>query len=253
MRRGAKPKDEQTDDNNGFANIAASQELSQHPPVYAYDETRRRAEEKKFRELIEKIRTSHKKKDNDALQTALRNFRDEFGYERGVYEGDLIGNAPINIKTGLEPAAKNEEKKTPAVANNVNETAFLDDLVEDTFLVATDTASRSVKLASQLRDVFSETLKPKKKTSTGFASKLLSESTKSERENAQNLAQTGCEMWRALRAFCDSGYEHSSLARAITERALEVVKNKDKENDELYEQLHTQVKRFATIASVVKL
>ena len=60
-------------------------------------------------------------------------------------------------------------------------------------------------------------------------------------------------MWRALRAFCDSGYEHSSLARAITERALEVVKNKDKENDELYEQLHTQVKRFATIASVVKL
>ena len=253
LRRGAKPKDEQTDDNNGFANIAASQELSQHPPVYAYDETRRRAEEKKFRELIEKIRTSHKKKDNDALQTALRNFRDEFGYERGVYEGDLIGNAPINIKTGLEPAAKNEEKKTPAVANNVNETAFLDDLVEDTFLVATDTASRSVKLASQLRDVFSETLKPKKKTSTGFASKLLSESTKSERENAQNLAQTGCEMWRALRAFCDSGYEHSSLARAITERALEVVKNKDKENDELYEQLHTQVKRFATIASVVKL
>ena len=59
---------------------------------------------------------------------------------------------------------------------------------------------------------------------------------------------------RALRAFCDGGYEHSSLAaRAITERALEVVKNKDKENDELYEQLHTQVKRFATIASVVKL
>ena len=42
--------------------------------MYAYDETRRRAEEKKFRELIEKIRTSHKKKDNDALQTALENF-----------------------------------------------------------------------------------------------------------------------------------------------------------------------------------
>ena len=58
--------------------------------------------------------------------------------------------------------------------------AYLDDLVEDAFLVARDTASRSVKLASQLRDVFSETLKPKKKTSTGFGSKLLSESSKLE-------------------------------------------------------------------------
>ena len=124
LRRGAKPKDEQTDDNNGFANIAASQELSQQPPVYAYDEARRRAEEKKFRDLIEKIRTSHKKKDNDALQTALRKFRDEFGYERGVYEGDLIGNAPINLKTGLEPAAKNAEKLTTAPVGRLSLSAL---------------------------------------------------------------------------------------------------------------------------------
>ena len=99
-------KDEQIENNNGFANIAASQELSQQPggSAYAYDEARRRAEEKKFRELIEKIRASHKKKDTVALRTALRKFRDEFGYERGVYEGDLIGDAPINIK----PACSNK-------------------------------------------------------------------------------------------------------------------------------------------------
>ena len=68
-------KDEQIENNNGFANIAASQELSQQPggSAYAYDEARRRAEEKKFRELIEKIRASHKKKDTVVLH-ALRKF-----------------------------------------------------------------------------------------------------------------------------------------------------------------------------------
>ena len=255
-RRGAMVKDEQIENNNGFANIAASQELSQQPggSAYAYDEARRRAEEKKFRELIEKIRASHTKKDTVALRTALRKFRDEFGYERGVYEGDLIGDAPINIKTGLQQqGVKKEEKKSTANNKDANEKAYLDDLVEDAFLVARDTASRSVKLASQLRDVFSETLKPKKKTSTGFGSKLLSESSKLERENAETLAQSACEMWRALRAFCDSGYEHSSLADAVCTRALEQVKNKSKENNELYEQLSAQMKRFTSVASVVKV
>jgi len=60
-------------------------------------------------------------------------------------------------------------------------------------------------------------------------------------------------MWRALRAFCDSGYEHSSLAEAIAERALLAVKNKDEENDALYEQLREQMKRFTKIAGVVKV
>ena len=254
-RRGAMVKDEQIENNNGFANIAASQELSQQPggSAYAYDEARRRAEEKKFRELIEKIRASHKKKDTVALRTALRKFRDEFGYERGVYEGDLIGDAPINIKTGLQQQGVKKEEKKSTTQKDANEKAYLDDLVEDAFLVARDTASRSVKLASQLRDVFSETLKPKKKTSTGFGSKLLSESSKLERENAETLAQSACEMWRALRAFCDSGYEHSSLADAVCTRALEQVKNKSKENNELYEQLSAQMKRFTSVASVVKV
>ena len=187
------------------------------------------------------------------MRTALRKFRDEFGYERGVYEGDLIGDAPINIKTGLQQQGVKKEEKKSTTQKDANEKAYLDDLVEDAFLVARDTASRSVKLASQLRDVFSETLKPKKKTSTGFGSKLLSESSKLERENAETLAQSACEMWRALRAFCDSGYEHSSLADAVCTRALEQVKNKSKENNELYEQLSAQMKRFTSVASVVKV
>lgn len=246
--------DDQIENNNGFANIAASQELSQPGgSAYAYDEARRRAEDKKFRDLVEKIRTSHKKKDAVALRTALRKFRDEFGYERGVYEGDLIGDAPINIKTGFQQQGSKKEEKKSTPNKDANKKAYLDDLVEDTFLVARDTAARSVKLAAKLRDVFSETLKPKRKTSTGLGAKLLSESSKLERENAQSLAQSGCEMWRALRAFCDSGYEHSSLAEAIAERALLAVKNKDEENDALYERLREQMKRFTKIASVVKV
>jgi hypothetical protein len=246
--------DDQIENNNGFANIAASQELSQPGgSAYAYDEARRRAEDKKFRDLVEKIRTSHKKKDAVALQTALRKFRDEFGYERGVYEGDLISDAPINIKTGFQQQGSKKEEKKSTPNKDANKKAYLDDLVEDTFLVARDAAARSVKLAAKLRDVFSETLKPKRKTSTGLGAKLLSESSKLERENAQSFAQSGCEMWRALRAFCDSGYEHSSLAEAIAERALLAVKNKDEENDALYEQLREQMKRFTKIASVVKV
>ena len=125
-RRGAMVKDEQIENNNGFANIAASQELSQQPggSAYAYDEARRRAEEKKFRELIEKIRASHKKKDTVALRTALRKFRDEFGYERGVYEGDLIGDAPINIKTGLQQQGVKKEEKKSTTQKDANEKAY---------------------------------------------------------------------------------------------------------------------------------
>ena len=53
--------------------------------------------------------------------------------------------------------------------------------------------------------------------------------------------------------FARSGHEHSSLAGAVCTRALEQVKNKSKENNELYEQLSAQMKRFTSVASVVKV
>lgn len=232
--------------------MAPGSQLKQGGGQYPLDDLRRQNEEKKFRDGVEKIRTSFKQNDQVALENALRNFRDEFGYERGVYEGDLISDAPVHLKTIEEKALVNNKKKSNDASSKNDHQTFLGDLVMDSFLVAKETARRSTNNAAKLREIFSETLKPRKKTITGFAKDLYSESTQHELENAKALTQNACECLRALRAFCDNGYERKILADAVTNRCLTIVKNESDENDELFRSLEVQLKRFASSAIVIK-